>query len=105
MVNQFNKLALALSLMFSPAAFAEDPISLPKEKSDKPARTIFKNVNVFNGTDNKLIKGCNIIVEKNKIKDACTKTVTSAEGDTVIDGKGRTLMPGLSDAHVHLILL
>ena len=103
-LNKLNKLALIVCLTISPAVFAEDPISLPKEKSDKPARIIFKNVNVFNGTANKLIKNCNVVVEKNKIKNACAKTVTSADGDTVIDGKGRTLMPGLIDAHVHLNL-
>ena len=55
-MNKLNKLALIVCLTISPAVFAEDPISLPKEKSDKPARIIFKNVNVFNGTANKLIK-------------------------------------------------
>ena len=67
-------------------------------------QTIFTNVNIFNGTENKLIKGCNVVVEKNKIKDACAKSVKTDANDTVIDGKGRTLMPGLIDAHVHLNL-
>jgi imidazolonepropionase-like amidohydrolase len=78
------------------SACAEEVTAIPK--------TIFKNVNVFNGTDNKLIKGCNVVVENNVINDACAKSVKAAKGDTVIDGKGRTLMPGLIDAHVHLNL-
>ncbi len=78
------------------SACADEAKAVPK--------TIFKNVSIFNGTDNKLIKGCNVVIEKNKITNACSKSVKAAKGDTVIDGKGRTLMPGLIDAHVHLNL-
>lgn len=78
------------------SACADEAKAVPK--------TIFKNVSIFNGTDNKLIKGCDVVIEKNKITNACAKSVKAAKGDTVIDGKGRTLMPGLIDAHVHLNL-
>lgn len=94
---KIKKITTALLLSsIALSACADDASAVPK--------TIFKNVNVFNGTDNKLITGCNVVIEKNKIKDACAKSIKAAKGDTVIDGKGRTLMPGLIDAHVHLNL-
>lgn len=102
-MNKLNILTLSICLLFSTAVFAEEPISIPDQQKVQ-AKTIFKNVTVFNGTDNKLIQGCNVVVEKNVIRDACAKTIEATEGDTIIDGGGRTLMPGLIDAHVHLNL-
>lgn len=60
---------------------------------------LFKNVNVFDGVTNKLIQNCNVLVENNLIKNVCS---TNKKADLVIDGKGRTLMPGLIDNHTHL---
>jgi imidazolonepropionase-like amidohydrolase len=102
-MNQLNKLAVLSCLLISSAAMAEEHISMP-EKKKAPVKTIFKNVNVFNGVDNKLIKGCNVVVENNLIKDACAKKLTAAKRDVVIDGNGKTLMPGLIDSHVHFNL-
>jgi imidazolonepropionase-like amidohydrolase len=43
-------------------------------------------------------------LQKKLIKQSCAKNVNPAKGDIVIEGGGRTLMPGLIDAHVHLNL-
>jgi imidazolonepropionase-like amidohydrolase len=96
--TMLNKLVLTTLLMISFPAIAVE------KTKEVPPKTIFNNVNIFNGTKDKLIKGCNVIVEHNVIKNACAKTVKSGKADTVINGKGRTLMPGLIDAHVHLNL-
>lgn len=98
MIRRFTQLVLVAILAVSSAAMAAETVELPSEV------TIFKNVNVFNGTDNKLIKGCNVVVENNLIQNTCAKNVAPAKGATVIDGKGMTLMPGLIDSHVHLNL-
>jgi imidazolonepropionase-like amidohydrolase len=76
--------------------------SVPALAADKApvAKTLFTNVNLFDGENEKLINNANVLVEGNLIKQVSTKAV-SAEGATVIDGKGRTLMPGLIDAHYH----
>ena len=66
------------------------------------AETLFINVNVFNGTDNKLYKGCNVLVEKNIIKEWCSKSAKAEKDTIVIDGEGKTLMPGLIDSHSHM---
>ena len=62
------------------------------------ATTLFTNVNVFDGLNEKLIENANVLAEGNKIKTVSTRKI-DASGATVIDGGGRTLMPGLIDAH------
>jgi imidazolonepropionase-like amidohydrolase len=57
--------------------------------------------NVFDGVSETLLKNANVLVGGNLIKAVSTKPIT-AEGATVIDGGGRTLMPGLIDAHFHI---
>jgi len=65
-----------------------------------PQVTLFTNVNVFDGLNEKLIKDANVVVTGNKITAVSTEPLAVA-GGRVIDGGGRTLMPGLIDAHWH----
>ncbi len=67
---------------------------------DKPAQTLINNVNIFDGENEKLIENANVLIEGNLIKTISTSPI-KAKGATVIDGGGRTLMPGLTDAHWH----
>lgn len=60
---------------------------------EAPQQVLFKNVNVFNGTENKLYEGLNVLITGNKI-DKIGKGVAGRPDATVIDGEGRTLMPG-----------
>jgi imidazolonepropionase-like amidohydrolase len=71
-------------------------------ETPKPARTLFTNVNVFDGKAEKRIMNANVLVEGNLIKQV-SPTPISAKGAKVIDGGGRTLMPGLIDAHWHVM--
>lgn len=43
-----------------------------------------------------------IIIENNKIKSIKSGYVQASEGDTTIDAKNKTVMPGLMDMHTHL---
>ena len=63
--------------------------------------TLFTNVRVWDGTSEKL-SGQDVLVEGNMIK-AVGENLNSG-GATVIDGGGKTLMPGLIDMHSHLCL-
>ncbi len=69
-----------------------------------PAAVLFENVRVFNGTD-KLSAPMNVLVVGNQITRLSSGPITPPEGTTLtkIDGGGRTLMPGLIDAHVHMM--
>lgn len=67
------------------------------------AQTLFTNVNIFDGTSNKLITGKDVLVEKNFISKIGSN-LKIPEGTTVIDGQGQTLMPGIIEGHGHMAL-
>ena len=73
-------------------------------ETPKPSQTLINNVNIFDGKTNKLTKGMNVLVTDNKIEKISAKSIEVDESATVIEGEGRTLMPGLIDNHVHLML-
>jgi imidazolonepropionase-like amidohydrolase len=66
---------------------------------------LFENVRVFTGTDDRLTPPRNVLVVGNLIRTVSPGPVEPPAGATVtrIDGAGRTLMPGLIDAHTHLM--
>ena len=61
---------------------------------------LFQNVNIFDGEHEKRIEKANVLVEGNLIKTVSTEKIAAGDA-TVIEGGGRTLMPGLIDAHWH----
>ncbi len=65
-----------------------------------PAQTLITNVHVFDGVNDGRIENANVLIEGNLIA-AVSADPISAEGATVIDGGGRTLIPGLIDVHWH----
>jgi len=64
--------------------------------------TLIRNVRIFDGTNASLTPPTNVLVTGDKIAAVGTAT---ASGATVIDGAGRTLMPGLIDAHTHIMFI
>jgi imidazolonepropionase-like amidohydrolase len=70
------------------------------EEKPKP-QVLFTNVNIFDGKSDTLSEGMSLLVEGNLIKKI-GKDLKAGDGTTVIDGGGRTLMPGLIDMHSHL---
>ncbi len=65
------------------------------------SQTLFTNVHVFDGVQAQRIENANVLVEGNLIKTVSTDPI-EADGATVIDGGGRTLMPGMIEAHGHV---
>ena len=61
---------------------------------------LFKNACVFDGTDGDCAQGMQVLVEAGVIREVSKKEI-KIESSRVIDIKGRMLMPGLIDAHVH----
>jgi imidazolonepropionase-like amidohydrolase len=60
-----------------------------------------KNANILDAAAGRLLGEHNIFIEGGVIREISTGIVT--EGDKVLDLKGCTLMPGLCDAHVHVV--
>jgi imidazolonepropionase-like amidohydrolase len=68
-------------------------------------QTLFINVNIFDGKSDKLTTGRRVLVEGNLIKSIGGEDLKARKGSAVVDGGGRTLMPGLIEAHAHLMLM
>src|SRR5688572_27186195 len=64
---------------------------------------LFRNVQLLDPGQDRLLGGREVLVEHDVIREVSDRPITGA-GATVIDGGGRTLMPGLIDCHVHVYL-
>lgn len=79
-------------------------IAAPSMAQQEDFPILFTNVNVFDGVNEELIENANVFVVGNLIAEVSTEPLAAANA-RIIDGGGRTLMPGLMDAHVHLALV
>src|SRR5580658_4195713 len=66
------------------------------------ATIIFANCAVLDGTRTERREGHHVLVEGDRIREVSDRPILFA-GAEMIDLAGRTLMPGLIDAHVHVI--
>jgi imidazolonepropionase-like amidohydrolase len=89
----------ALLVALSPRCEAQR--TLPAESE----ATLFRNVRIFDGKSSTLSTPSNVLVRGNKIERISTSPITVDAGTRVIDGGGRTLMPGLIDVHWHAMLI
>jgi imidazolonepropionase-like amidohydrolase len=89
-----RKLATLISTILSCfIGFSQPPV-----KQEKP--TVIKNVNVITMTSpNNTIKNATVVIIGNRIESI---NETLPKDATIIDGKGKWLMPGLIDMHVHV---
>jgi imidazolonepropionase-like amidohydrolase len=67
------------------------------------ADVLFENVRIFDGSSDSLSAPSNVLVKGNLIEVISTEPIDAA-GAVVVEGEGRTLMPGLIDAHWHAML-
>lgn len=75
--------------------------------TESPALTLFENVRIFDGQSEALSASMNVLVRGNTI-EKISKDPIPVDGSSlakVIAGGGRTLMPGLIDAHWHTMLV
>lgn len=93
-MKKFARMITSVVLMFSGSVLiAQEP---------EPV-TLFTNVNVFDGVNEKLISNANVVVTGNMITAVSTEPLAVA-GGRVIDGGGRTMIPGLTDVHWHMTM-
>jgi len=61
---------------------------------------LFKNARIFDGTNADCPEGMELLVADGLIQEVSARPITAPRA-RVIDAAGRTLMPGLIDAHLH----
>lgn len=83
------------------AVVAVPAVALSQE--EPRGQILITNINVFDGRTDGLAMGQDVLVEGNLIKEIGDDV--EARGDAiVIEGNGRTLMPGLIDGHAHVMI-
>ncbi len=97
MINKYRNTSKALALV---SFLMSSGMAVAQEESFP---TLFTNVNVFDGMKEALIENANVLVVDNLIAEVSTEPLAVANAQ-IIDGGGRTLMPGLIDAHVHMAI-
>jgi len=83
-------------------AFLLLPAILPAVKA-QTSSVIFENVRVFQPLKLRFSEPLHVWVEGNTIKAVSALPIQKPAGTNVIDGTGKTLIPGLIDVHVHLV--
>src|SRR5262245_53918054 len=75
----------------------------PRAQNIPKSVTVFSNVRIFDGKSDRLTDLSHVLVRGNMIEKISTAPIpTDRRADTtLVDGGGRTLMPGLIDAHWH----
>ncbi len=92
-------LILAASALFAAhAAMAED-------MSQTSGDVLFRDVRVFDGRSDVVSAPTSVLVRGNKIAAIGAEATSRGAAATVIEAGGRTLMPGLIDAHWHTMLI
>ncbi len=115
-------LVAVLAVVLASVACSDGGVDTPSPESAGPAAptesrqpppataageaiTDFRNVKIFDGHSDRLSAPSNVRIKGNRIERISTEALPEEPGATVIDGGGRTLMPGLIDNHWHAMLV
>jgi imidazolonepropionase-like amidohydrolase len=92
--------AVLVLAMVAGSAHAQAPANSPAQA------VLFENVRVFDVKSERLTPPVNVLVVGNTIQSIGALPITAPAGAEVtrIVGNGRTLMPGLIDNHVHVVM-
>lgn len=86
-------------------AVVDNPVLAQVTATPSSSSTVlFQNVRIFDGKSGALSPISNVLVRGNRIEKISTApiAVNRSANTTIINGAGRTLMPGLIDVHVHI---
>jgi imidazolonepropionase-like amidohydrolase len=107
-MNRFLLLVL-LSLPLQTLAYDNASVFAPGQlgaktlHGDRPERTLITNVHIFDGVNSQRTMNASVLIEGGLIRQVSDGPI-DPEGAAVIDGGGRTLMPGLIDGHAHVMI-
>lgn len=88
-----------LRMLWLTAALVAASIAASPLGAAEPRQILFDNVRVFDGE--RLLGRRDVLVRNGRIS-AVRARIQARRGMIVIDGRGRTLLPGLIDSHVHI---
>ena len=71
-------------------------------KADAKRPILFRNIKIYDADKERFVKGQNVVVSDGKITMVGTAMAKLPANTRVVDGKGKTLVPGLWDSHMHM---
>lgn len=101
-MNQSRPARITLRLPVTARAFALSLLFLATVAGLQAQQIILHCGQVLNSSNNGLISEMSIIVEGNKITGMQKGYIAGAAGATVVDLRDKTVLPGLTDMHVHI---
>ena len=99
--------SIFLSLILAVLTICLPQAAVAHEKPPTGGVTLFQNVRIFDGKSAVLSAPSNVLVRGNKVETISAQPIAvDRRADTrIIDGGGRTLMPGLIDMHWHAMMV
>jgi imidazolonepropionase-like amidohydrolase len=89
---------LSLAALFAAGVVLVMLANGAKPANDTPERTAITGVRLFDGT--RTIGNATVVFDESGILSVCSGC-SAPKGTRIVDGRGRTLLPGLIDAHTH----
>ncbi len=75
---------------------------MPATLMAQPSAVLIRDVTVIDGTGRPALPGASVLIRGERIAQVARGVITAPAGATVIDGRGKFLIPGLFDVHIHL---
>src|SRR3984957_5035248 len=104
-MNSMSRRIFTAALPLMAIGLASAAHSQGKPSENYAGATLFENVRIFDGNGVSLSAPSNVLIKGNIIERISTAPIAAEPGVAVIAGNGRTLMPGLIDAHWHAMLI
>ena len=94
-------LIVGFALIFNICSAANSGALARQSQAPSETSMLINNVRIFDGINDQLKQG-NLLIQGSKISRISATPIPAPPGAQVIDGGGRVLMPGLTDAHWHM---
>ena len=103
MAPRMTRRSTLLGLAGGLATIATGRAEAPAPATASSNAILISNVRIFDGIEGQLRPG-NLLVEDRRIKRISSNPIAAPPDGDAMDGGGRVLMPGLTDAHWHMIM-
>ena len=100
-MKTFRLCTVTRNLLFALCVIFTGPTQYLLAQQTPPKEILFRNVRVLDVVGGQLGPSTSVLIRGDRIA-TIGSSATAPSGATIIDGHGKTLMPGLIDVHVHL---